>query len=260
MDDNNTKKAVPEWAINLKKRFDDLDKTQAEFCRKYGIEKSTCSKWVNGVHTPNAYGREKLCEFLEVPDWNWFLSQDERDRLAADYELKRFLSTKLGITKTLGITISEEGLKNLQFTYNYLVSLGFDDVVDRYEASGCIADIATIIVSWNQVFFEFYQTLEPLLEGYSHAVNELSTSYREILETEHGKKIMGFLSASEELEEKTAELGKEFKFSLTGEFDKLTNVHFELYKAAPKEPKKVVNKEESAPHDEEASQERERKE
>lgn len=235
MNDNKPTKAVPEWAINIKKRFDDMDKTQAEFCRKYGIEKSTCSKWVNGVHTPNPYGRECLCEFLAVPDWNWFLSQDERDRLAADYELKRFLSSKLGIMEILGMTIDDEGLKNLQSTYSYLKSLGFGDVIDRLEACGDTACISAVIMSWDQVFYEFYQTLEPLIERYCHSAQELVDTYRDTVETKRGETIKGLLvlkkEVSEELDAKVAELGEEFKFSLTGKFDELRNVHFELYKA-----------------------------
>ena len=149
------KNEVQEWSINLKKRFEDLGKTQVEFSRKYGIDKGTVSKWVHGLHMPGSYGRDCLCEFLEVPDWNWFLSQDERDRLAADYELKRFLSSKLGIMEILGMTIDDEGLKNLQSTYSYLKSLGFADVIDRLEACGDTACISAVIMSWDQVFYEF---------------------------------------------------------------------------------------------------------
>lgn len=231
------KNEVQEWSINLKERFDDLGKTQMEFSRKYGIDKGTVSKWVHGLHMPGSYGRDCLCEFLEVPDWNWFLSQEERDRLASERELKRFLSSEVGMLDTTGLIPSKEALLQLNDTYSFLKTLGFEEVVKKFEARGDTLNIATLISEWNLVFFWFYQTLEPLLEAYCSDRSEITEQHREEVKLDSGETAKAPVQFSDELKNQLTELGKKYSFSLHGTFDELGNIVFDLYEKhpAPKE-------------------------
>lgn len=232
-----TNEKRPEWADNLKARTKELGLKQKDFVDRYDVPKSTVSKWFNGVQEPDSYNKNLLCEFLEVPDWNWFLSPEERDRLASERELKRFMSSTVGVIDTIGVGASKEALQILNETYSFLKTFGFEEVVKKFELQGETASIATLILEWSHVFYCFYQTFEPLLENYCSDKSAITELYRKEVELDSGETVKTSVPFGDELKNQLTELGKKYSFSLHGTFDELGNIIFDLYekRPAPKE-------------------------
>lgn len=205
----------------------------------------SASNWSAGRKVMSQEYRENITKALDL-DPHYFdleYSDEFRTKQESAEELNYFLSSQLGALSVQGMTMSKDGLQNLQATYAFLKSLGFDEVVERLESSGDTATVASLIEQWNNVFYNFYETLEPMLEEYCTKTQNVMDSYRPDLETRRGKTVKGFLmlndKEAEEMENKIATIGKDYSFFLSGAFDTMQSVHLKLYKAfknpAPKE-------------------------
>lgn len=208
---------------------------------------SSARNWSTGTKLMKEKYRKEITKKLELDPHYFDLEYSEEfiTKKKSEEELDSFLSSKYGSLYTLGMAITEDGLKNLRSTYQFLLSLGFGEITERLTASGDTAIIASLIQEWNNVFYGFYQALEQMLEDYCTKAQAITDSYRPDVETGRGKsKIFLMLNKNdaEALERKIADLGKNYGFFLSGTFDEMRSVHFDLYKAikcpAPEEQDK----------------------
>lgn len=213
-----------------------------------GSSVNTSASWSAGSKVMSQKYRKILTEVFNLDPHYFDLEYSEEfiQKQKSAEELDYFLSSQTGAFDVQGMLISEDGLQNLQATYLFLQSLGFEKVVERLLSTGDAAIIANIIESWSNVFYNFYETLEPMLEEYCADAQTVRDSYRPDVKTRQGETIKGLLMLNdkdvEEMDSKIADIGKNYSFLLSGTFDGMQNVHLDLYKTfknpAPKEPKK----------------------
>ena len=210
---------------------------------KAGCSVNASASWSAGRKVMSQKYRKRLTEVFSLDPHYFDLEYSEEfiQKQKSAEELNYFLSSQAGAAIVQGMTISEDGLRNLNATYLFLQSLGFAKVVERLVSTGDAAIIANVIEKWNNVFYNFYETLEPMLEEYCADTQSVMDSYRPNVKTTSGRTIKGLLTLSnkdsEEMNSKIADIGKSYSFQMSGTFDEMQNVHLDLYKLfpAPKE-------------------------
>ena len=207
------------------------------------VSVSSAINWSAGKKLMRETHREEITKKLEL-DPHYFdleYSKECRMKRKSEEELNYFLSSTVGVLDIIGLLPSNEALQSLNQTYSLLKSFGFDKVVKKFEARGDTASIASLIHEWNNAFYVFYLTLEPLLEDYCSDVNKITDPTRKEVEIEN-KVVKTPVQFNDKLINQLSELGEKYSFFLAGTFDALGNIDFELYKAekypAPEEQDK----------------------
>lgn len=259
MANSKTATQIPQWAINLKARFRELGKTQKAFSEKYGIDQGTVSRNVKGKQEPDPENKNHYVEFLEVPDWNWFLSEDERERLEQEKRAKELFKSTSAYVHETHVNVSQEALDAFARVHKYLLGIyGFDRIEKKLTEQGKINQLGDLCFMLDSIFRNTFINLEPLIEDFLEDYQSVEDKHKNLTTiAEDDLRIL-------ELQE----IAEQYGFIISGRFDYLHNVNLEFMRtipleekcAAPKEPKKVEHKEKSAPHDEKSSQEREQKE
>lgn len=231
----NKKKAteVPQWSKNLKARFKELGKLQKDFTAKYGTEKGTVSRHVNGVQEPDPVNKKHYVEFLEVPDWNWFLSEEEREKLAQDKRAKELFENTDAYKSETDVCASQEALDGFSRAHKYLSGIGFKPVEEKLKKQGKINQIANLCFMWDSVFRSMFHSLEPLFEAFLEDCQTVEDSHREdTLSTEVDSK-----------EQELQKIAEQYSFIIGGQFDYLYNVNLEYMRTVSLKAKNPAPKE-----------------
>lgn len=227
--ENPNEDAIPTWTKNLQIRAATLGKKQIDFCREYGYDKSTVSRWFNGRQEPRQHAKNKLCEFLNIPSWSWLLSKEEQLWLEQEEELKLILSERGAYMDITGSGMSLDAYDTVRETFHLLLIFGFQDVINRYKKNGEIAKIAPLITVLTMAIRGLYQSLEPSLESYCNEYQGIRAKHSE------PSRPLEFPSDLETLEA-LRNVGIEHSFALTGEFDGIGNIKFNLYERHKEKP------------------------
>lgn len=197
---------------------------------------SSVSYWCNAKKLMSYKYREAITQALGLDAHYFDLEYSPeyiRDKEEQE-DINFFLESVNYYMDLTGVGIPQDVHNDLKATYHFMKTLGFQEVIDRYKKEGKGIELASLLLTWRNVFVRLFPLLEDFLEDYSSDAQIIVDAHR------NGNSIS--FPNEEEAEKEMQELenlAKEYRFFLTGDFDNCRNIIFNLYdnhrKSAPME-------------------------
>lgn len=205
--------------------------TNEVFAEIADTQPSSVSYWCNAKKLMSNKYRKRITQALGL-DAHYFdleyspeYLQDKEEQEDIDF----FLNEVNYYMDLTGVGVPKSEHKNLQVTYQFLKTLGFQDVIDRYKQGERGKELASLLLIWRNVFIHLFPVLEQLLEDYASDAQDIVDAHRKT----NSISFPSEEEAQQEIQELEA-LAKDYRFFLTGDFDNCRNVILKLYDNHPK--------------------------